>query len=230
MERAGLLPALVLLTQETNKGSTELDPFRFSAWDKDHPVFRPFVDPQHGDLRRLTFRHITKVKPAQGAKTLAAAQTADPLLLESRLDKGIILMFTSAADRDWGDWPQSPLYVPLINQIMGYLTGRLLESQRIKSLPTGPGQENPPGTSLSNETVLVRNLDPGESDLERFTVEQFRKAFNLPEVDSSEKYREVSAVKVSPGSQRPDELWPYVIWVLLLTLMIEVVVANRTHA
>lgn len=230
MQRAGLLPALPIRTQETDKGSTEPDPFRFGAWDKDHPLFRPFGDPQHGDLRRLAFRHVTKVKPAKGARTLAAAQTGDPLLLESRLDKGIILLFTSAADRDWGDWPQSPLYVPLINQIMGYLTGRLLESQPIKSSPTGPGKANPPGVTLNEETVWVRNLDPRESDLERFTVEQFRKAFNLPEVDSSEKYREVSSVKVSPSSQRPDELWPYVIWVLLLTLLVEVVVANRTHA
>jgi hypothetical protein len=230
MQRAGLLPGSPLRSQESDKVATELDLLRFATWDKDHPVFRPFIDPQHGDLRRIGFRHITKVKPAPDSKTLATAQTGDPLLLESRLDRGIILLFTSAADRDWSDWPQSPLYVPLINQIMGYLTGRLLEGQRITSPLTGPGRNNPPGITRNGEVVLVRNLDPKESELERFTVEQFRKTFDLPEFESSEKKREAATEKVSAGSQRPDELWPYVIWALLILLLVELLFANRTYA
>lgn len=231
LHQAGLLPAAIAETQ-ANAESTlvaGLDLFRFATWDKDHPIFRPLSDPQHGDLRRIGFRKITPFKPDPGAKVLAATEAGHPLVVEGRLEQGVILLIATAADRDWSDWPQSRLYVPLIHQIMGYLTGRLPENQRIINAPAGPGRDNPPGVTQEGQKILVHNIDPEESVIERLTVEQFRQAFGLSGGESALAARPDSHVAhLLPGNQRPDELWPYVIWLLLLILVIEVFVANRS--
>ena len=221
LRRAGLLPAAVA-------GQAGPDAFRFGTWDKDHPVLRPLSDPQQGDLRRIAFHHITRLEPADGAKVLARAPDGEPLLLEGRLGQGTVLLFASAADRDWGDWPQSRLYVPLVHQMVGHLTGRLPEDARVRAAPAGPGRENPPGVTADGRAVVVRNLDPAESEIERLSAEDFRKAYQLPDAEGGAD--RAAAATSLPGGQRPGELWAYVVWVLLILLGIELVIANRTHA
>jgi hypothetical protein len=224
LQRAGLLPATV-------EGAAGPDAFRFGTWDKEHPVLRPLSDPQQGDLRRITFHHITRLKPAAGGKVLARTPAGEPLLVEGRLGEGTVLLFAATADRDWGDWPQTRLYVPLVHQLVGYLTGRLPENGRVRDAPTGPGGENPPGVVPDGRAVVVRNLEPAESEIERFSVEAFRTAYHLS-VEESEavKARAASAVSPLPSGERPGELWAYVVWALLLLLGIEFVIANRTQA
>src|SRR5262249_41837854 len=82
---AGLLPAIV-------EGMAGPDLYRFAAWDREHPIFRPLSDPQQGDLRRIAFHHLTRLKPAMEAKVLASAQTGDPLIVERELGEGKVLL------------------------------------------------------------------------------------------------------------------------------------------
>jgi hypothetical protein len=220
--QAGLLPGVI-------KGTAEPDLFGFAAWEKEHPIFRPLSDPQQGDLRRLAFHRITRLEAAPEARVLAKTAADEPLVVEGRLGDGIILVVAVPADRDWGPWPQSRLYVPLVHQLVGYLTERLPETQRVRVAETGPGTANPPGITVSGRTMVVRNLDPAESEIERFTVKQFRELFHLAEPDGKTK-EAIAAAARPPGSQRPDELWAYVVWALFVILLVEVLVANRTHA
>jgi hypothetical protein len=221
---AGWLPARVV-------GPAAPGLYRFDHWDKEHPILKPFSDPQQGDLRRLVFHQVTKLEPTPGAKVLAAVQTGEPLLLESRLERGKILLFASSADRDWSSWPETRLYVPLIHQLVGYLTERLPENQRVQEKPAGSGKEAEPGITSVENTVVVRNLDPTESEMERLTEEQFRKAYHLPLLDADiANRRAAAAANGASGSERPDEIWTYVVWLLLIVLVGELFVANRTHA
>ncbi len=223
LEQAGLLPGAV-------EGTSPAGLFRFQTWEKDHPIFRPFSDPQHGDLRRVAFRKITRVKPSPDAKVLATASGEQPLLLEKSLGRGIVLLFASAADRDWGDWPQSRLYVPLVHQIIGYLTDRLPENQRVRSEIAGPGADKPPGVASENNVLVVRNLDPRESRIERYSQKQFRDEFQLGAVKVGQLPRQTVAAVLPPGVERPNELWTWLIWFLLAVLAVEMSIANRTHA
>ena len=78
--------------------------------------------------------------------------------------------------------------------------------------------------------MVVRNLDPAESEIERLSVAQFREAFHLAAPDGEAKKDAATAgVKPPPGAQRPDELWVYVLWALLLVLVAELFLANRTQ-
>ncbi len=224
LHQVGLLPASV-------EGSTERGLFRFDTWDKEHPIFRPLSDPQQGDLRRIVVRQMTRLKTSAGAKVLASVQTGDPLVVEGKLDRGTVLLVATSADRDWTDWPQTRLYVPLIHQIFGYLTDRLPENQRIRQEPAGPGTDNPPGISQKGQQVFVYNVDPKESEIDRASAEQFRETFHLSDLQGNDKKQSSdTSAKLPPGSQRSDEIWTYIAWALLLVLVAEVFVANRTHS
>jgi hypothetical protein len=223
LEQAGLLPG-------TLQGTSEAGLFRFQTWDKDHPIFRPLSDPQQGDLRRMVFRKITRVKPAADATILATAAGGEPLLLEKSVGRGTVVLFASAIDRDWGDWPQSRLFVPLVHQIVGYLTERLPENQRVHGEIAGPGADKPPGVANGKDGVLVRNVDARESRIDRYTQEQFRAEFQLANAKVAEAPRPALAVVLPFGVERPSELWTYVVWLLLAVLAMEIFVANRTHA
>jgi hypothetical protein len=221
--QAGLMPCTV-------EGVSEAGLFRLQTWNKDHPLFRPFDDPQQGDLHRVSFRKITRVKAAADAKILAADAKGNPLLLEKNVGRGKVLLFASTADRDWGDWPQSRLYVPIVHQIFGYLTERLPENQRIHAEIAGPGVDRPPGVAIDKSTVVVRNIDARESRIERYTQPQFREEFQLAAVKMAEDPRQTLAAMLPAGAERPNEIWPRVIWILLLILVLETFIANRTHA
>ena len=223
LERAGLLPGTV-------QGVSDAGVFRIQTWDKEHPIFRPLSDPQQGDLRRVAFRKITRLKPAAEAKILAADSSGNPLLLEKPLGRGKVLLLASAADRDWGDWPQSRLYVPLVHQIVGYLTDRLPDNQRVQSEVAGPGIDKPPGVTHDKGLALVRNIDARESRIERYSQAQFREEFQLAGAKVADAPRQTLAAVMPLGTERPSEIWTSVVWLLLAVLAIELFVANRTHA
>ena len=223
VQQAGLMPATI---------GIQADPasYRMQTWDKEHPIFRPLSDPQQGDLRRLVFRRIVRMKANSEAKVLAATDGGDPLLVEKSRGRGTVLLFAAAADRQWGDWPQSRLYVPLVHQIVGYLTDRLPENARVRSELAGQGADDSPQIREVNGLTVVRNLDPRESRTERCTIHEFRRAFDLAEEKPQGEAESVAATAGPDDSQRPDEWWPYLVWALLLVLVAEVFVANRSHA
>jgi hypothetical protein len=224
LRQAGLFPAAV-------EGTAGPDDFRPDRWEKDHPILRPLSDPQHGDLRRIAFGQITKLSPAPGARVLAFAQGGEPLLIEGRLDSGTVLVLASTASRTWTDWPKTRLYVPLVHQMAAYLTERLPETQRVRQAPAGPGTDNPPGIETKGRTLLVHNLDPAESAIERLSVREFREHFHLPEAADRLAGRQAGAgVEEGKGGERPDELWVCVVWGLLGVLLIEFLLAGRTPA
>jgi hypothetical protein len=203
---------------------------RFQSWDKDHPIFRQLSDPQQGDLRRMAFRKISRVKPAADAKILASVNGGKPLLLEKALGRGTVLLFATAADREWGDWPQARLYVPLMHQIVGYLTDRLPENQRVRSEIAGPGADMPPGVTSDKNMITVRNIDARESRIERYSEKHFRGEFQLADAKIAGAPKQALAAVMPLGAERPSEIWSTVILILLAVLALEVFVANRTHA
>ena len=85
------------------------------------------------------------------------------------------------------------------------------------------------GSSLESKQAVVRNLDPSESDLERVTPATLREVYRLPVPQAPG--RTVDDPKdLLPGSQRPDELWAWVLLALLAVLVAETFVANQTYA
>jgi hypothetical protein len=88
----------------------------------DHPVFEVFR--QGG---RLTGAHVFgyfRSEPRATASVLARYEDGSPTLIESSIGKGRVLLFTSSLGASWNDLPLTPLYLPLVHQIVRYLGGR----------------------------------------------------------------------------------------------------------
>ena len=161
---------------------------------------------------------------------LGTTQGGVPLIVEKALGKGHCLLFAFPADNGWGDWAIHRLYLPLVHQLLGYLTGRLPETNPVKYDRAGPTPAMAPGVTLVDGRALVRNVDPAESDIERTTVAQLRENYRLPEASRTNSHDEANLQNLATAGERPDELWRTVAWALLIVLVLETFVANRTYA
>jgi hypothetical protein len=223
LRRSGIFPARV--EEPAGPGV-----FRLTRWQQDHPIFRPFDQPEHGDLRTLRFDRICRLVPDQDGRELAVVEGSFPLVVESRVGRGRCVLLAVPADNQWGDWAIQRLYLPLIHQLMGYLTDRLPESGRVRLEPADSGSGHAPGVVLDSGRAVVRNLDPAESDLQRITPATLREAYRLPVPHAAQRPPDAELTDSLSGSQRPDEFWAWIILVLLAVLVAETFVANRTYA
>jgi len=207
--------------------ATEL-PWRLERWDVRHPVFKPFADPEHGDLRRPAFTAITRIKPDHEARVLAWFRGGEPALLERAKGRGKVLWFTSACDRAWGDWPRGRMYLPMLHQMVAYVSG-LAEGGRIRQEIAG--DERKPGVVESDGLVHVVNADPLESETGRCTPQEFagRFTFRLPE-PAAPAVAGQSTRRIADERLRSDEIWPWLALTLVGLLLVENFLANRTAA
>ena len=114
---------------------------------------------------------------------------------------------------------------------MAYLTDQHLREQRIVAEAAGNTEETQPGVNWRDDVLVVRNVDLNESELARISVDDFRKAMNLPDVTRVETLTEEEMAALAPpvGSQRANEIWPVFAWLLLGALIVETFLAGRIH-
>jgi hypothetical protein len=220
------------LGQITEPRPTARLPWRFDCWDREHPVFQPFSDPQYGDLRRLAFRCFTAMEPGEGTRVLARFQDGSPALVERGHGRGKVLWFASSCDRQWSDWPRSRLFVPVVHQLVGYLAG-LTEGGPIRARRTdqfaSSGPEPEPGVYDRGGFVEVVNVDPRESATDRCTVADLASQFRfVPADQKADPGADLATAGVAGREIRQDEIWHWVLVALLAMLLMEGFLANRT--
>ena len=203
-------------------------PFRVSAWQKDHPILALFDDPLHGDLRTLRFRRITRIVPDADSRILVTAQGDSPLLIERSHGAGKCLLFAVPADNAWGEWAIRRLFVPLVHQLAGYATNRLPEFGPVTYAQAGPRPTEGPGVVVENGRALVRNIDPPNPRSNGPRWLNFARPTCCPRRRKNDPCRRVQCS--AAGEERPDELWRQIAWGLLIVLVAEMFVGNRTCA
>ena len=140
------------------------------AWiDYDHPVFDVFNAPRSGDFatarflryRRLTVRTDSARRTGAGADTasgshvLARFDDGAPALVEQRIGRGKLLVWTSTLDSYWNDLPLQPVFLPFVHQIAMYAgrysgargsfaAGEVLDLSRHAELAGGAGRKGAP--------------------------------------------------------------------------------------
>ncbi|HTU24971.1 MAG TPA: BatA and WFA domain-containing protein, partial [Pirellulales bacterium] len=93
----------------------------FLAWMADaHPATAGFDSGALGNLSGVTFAERYRLEP-QGADVLMQSDGGDPVLLVKSCGLGRVMLFASTVDRDWTNLPLSPLFVPLVYRLVGYL-------------------------------------------------------------------------------------------------------------
>lgn len=227
---AGLVPG----TFEGIQRTRDL-PFRWQSWEAEHPALEPFADPQHGDLRRLTFSQYTKFKPDASARVIASFGDTSPALIESRIGKGKMFWFTSALSRDWGRWSGSRLFLPLVHQLLADLCG-LSGDGPVREVTIGveSGDESQsdrkPGVVKKEGYWEVTNLSSRESETDRFTKKELADRFQirLAGKDSQAEEDDSPRVRNAGLDLRADEIWQWVLLGLMILLCGEMFLANRT--
>ena len=108
----GFLAELGLEASEAPPGE---DAFRLVA--SEHPVFRPFLNGELGDILSPRVFHHVRLVSTQAAPLLFGT-SGDALLLEGTATKGRLLVFAFGQDREQTDWPLQPSFVPFLDILL----------------------------------------------------------------------------------------------------------------
>lgn len=242
LQQSGLCPGEVVGQTLTN----DL-PFRIDTWEEHHRLLLPFGDPQHGDIRRLSFRGYTRLRVADAAATtpardavprskprspqvLARFRNGDPVLTEQRVGDGAVLWCALACDRAWSEWSSSRLYVPLVHQLIGQPLG-LNDGGPIRPVLIDAEQDAAgdlqPGLSPQPGYWNVVNASPRESETDRCTLEDFAERFQLT-LQTGESTPIGPVAQISRSDMRPHEQWHWAALAVLALMLTEGFIANRT--
>jgi hypothetical protein len=125
------------------------------------------------------FRKAFRVKTAPGAQEiLRFAENDLPLLLEKRLGRGSVLLFTSTVDREWTDFPVQPLCPILMQQMVSYL----IHAGAMKHYTIGEPIFLPAGERTPGSTVTLRGPNGKDTTVKVVT----RDGQTVAAADSSE--------------------------------------------
>jgi hypothetical protein len=98
------------------------DSVAMTAVKTSHPVFEVFRD--GGRLPAPRVFNYLRGEPREGASVLASFEDGGPALVESGAGAGRVLLYTSTLGMAWSDLPLSPVYLPLVQQMVRYLGAR----------------------------------------------------------------------------------------------------------
>ncbi|HXU08924.1 MAG TPA: BatA domain-containing protein, partial [Blastocatellia bacterium] len=107
----------------------------------DHPIFAAFARGARLTSTRVYGYHRATVK--EGAQTIAALDDGGPMVVEGAAGRGRVLMLTTTLDTAWNDLPLTPMFLPLIRQMLEYLGGHGTASSYSigQSLTTPPDKD-----------------------------------------------------------------------------------------
>jgi hypothetical protein len=88
----------------------------------DHPIFEVFR--QSGRLSATRVFGYFRSSPREQSSVLARYEDGSPALVEAAKGNGKVLLFTSTLDALWNDLPLTPIYLPLIRQVVRHLGER----------------------------------------------------------------------------------------------------------
>ena len=128
----------------------------------DHPIVNAiWSDKTGGGLRSARFTRVFLLRPAARTdrKVLLWYDDGSPALVEAGRGEGRVLLFTSTLDRDWNDLAIRPGYLPLVQQIVRYLSRSPQETSR-RSIVVG----TPAPIRLPRGTQQVRLVGPSSRE------------------------------------------------------------------
>lgn len=148
-----LLPSLLgELGLATGGESATPDGVRFVATD--HPVFRPFLNGELGDVSAVRVARHVRLR-GKDAQPLLFGSSGDMLLLEGTSTRGRLLVFAFGLDRAHTDWGVQPSFLPFLDLALQHArSGTPVET----SAEAGGAllHELPPGRTAS-QLVLRRD-------------------------------------------------------------------------
>ncbi len=154
-ELASIIPGRVRSVRSARRSARA---FSVDAVNRSHPIFSPFGDGLTGlEKTRIHSHLLVDPDPAAERSVVVQLKGGLPLLMERKVDGGIVMLLTTTLDRDWTDLPIRPGYLPLVQRAARYLAGRLgdREPRRVSV-----GRSIDLEVSVGMRRLVV--LDPGD--------------------------------------------------------------------
>lgn len=233
--------------------SSSAMPFRIVQISTKGSMLEPFRDPQNGDLTRLAFRSMQKMQIKPETHVIAWFDQQRPAITEHIVGSGRVAWFLSNADSEVSNWTTSPLYLPLIQQMASDLVGLsgegrirmrsvgdVLNEGALKSSPdpsvakravsgNDPALESlyfeQPGFQNVNDVVYVVNSPAKESETAKVSEDTFVKLFGITPASGVDQ-NEPTQVETT----KKHEMWPWLAGALIVLLILEFSLSNRTPA
>lgn len=131
-ELGELLPARLHVIKAADGGATALAAVRWG-----HPIFSVFVGSGREGFASARFSHYLLTRPPpKGTTILATYEDGAPALLYRPFGQGRVALYTSTVDRAWTDLPIRTAFLPLMQQISGFLA-RALDERRETEVRVG---------------------------------------------------------------------------------------------
>jgi hypothetical protein len=155
----------------------EEEPLHLLLNNNNHPVMKVFSPKELEEMQEINFYSMYSIQEREGKDFKVGTRFTNqhPAVIESKLGKGIVVLFLSSLDRDWNDFPIQPTFLPWVQRWTQY-SARGLDGDFRKSLLVG--EPFRPNHSHTNRKWVVRSPDENFHLLEN---KAFKKTF-LPGV------------------------------------------------
>ncbi|HET9532634.1 MAG TPA: BatA domain-containing protein [Blastocatellia bacterium] len=126
---------------------------------EDHPVFGAFA--RSGRLTSTRVYAYHRSTPSERASVIAALDDGTPMIVEGLAGRGKVILVTTSLDTTWNDLPLTPMFLPLVRQMLDYLGGETISSsyrigQMLGVQPDRDGSlpavDNPGGGRVDQQT------------------------------------------------------------------------------
>lgn len=207
---ASLLAPLGLASAGPRVARPTESSFLSPSWvDLDHRIFLPFRDPRSSDFSSLHFFNSQRLTlaPRPGlppARVLARLDDGSPLIIESRLGQGTLLLWAFDLDLAWTNLPKKGIFVPLLHETLAYLT-RTPETNaarrvgEIISTPPAGGGANPVLIQLPSSSSPRPFTPQPPLVLDQPGLLRWKNASDTP----GAPWRQVEAVNIDPRESDP---------------------------
>ena len=223
-------------------------------YDRRHPVLRPLV----GDWTARFEGHWSMLA-RDDSDVLMQFDNTEPALVERDHGQGKVMLFASTLDLEWNNLALQGLYLPFVHETLRHLvqsdirqrayavgdTINLDTQGSASSLsatdPSGaaiPLVDNSVFTATTpgfvtanidgNNTRYAVNFLPEESNLTRVAPATLYDAVINPDTSPIQS-REVQTAQMIEELERPQRMWWYILVLVMLLILAEAVIANRTY-
>lgn len=135
---AGLLPRALRTVRTSGDAAASAEgrdrqEARITVFERAHPILAALPDPAGSSLASTKIRRYMLLDPAPDASggVVLGLDDGAPFLLTREVGAGRVALLTGTIDRDWGDLPIRPDFLPLLQHTLRYLT-------RVAEVDTAP--------------------------------------------------------------------------------------------
>ena len=223
-------------------------------YDRRHPILRPL-----GSDWSARFQGHWRLTPSEDAKVLMQFDNTEAALVENDVGEGKVLLFASSLDLEWNNLALQGLFLPFVHETLRHLVrseagqsayeigdsinlaqfvsdadvavqdanGRSvsLEANNLQRA-TSPGLFTATSGAVSRRYAV--NILPEESNFTRVATSTLYDAVVNPDTSPLQS-REAQTAQLIEELENPQRLWWWILTLVMVLLLVEVLVSNRTY-